>query len=929
MGVNALGIGDIRLHSALNQSLDAEIPLVLSGNDTLDDVKVTLASPESFAKAGVDRQYFLSRLKFTPLQTPSGNYVIKVTSREPMHEPFLNFLVEVNWPQGRLQREFTALLDPPSMMPEETSVGIAAPEIRRPTSQRSYERYAEVRPVPEAAPRPRRSAAVSAPRPVPLPPPSESQLTGDAYGPVRRDESLWGIAKQVGTGGATQEQMLIALFRANPQAFSGGRINSLKAGSVLRIPSQDFIAQLGPGQARAEFARQQGLRVQGGAESLAPLEDSAPQAQLKLLSPAEAKAKGKGGAVSGAESGGSKAKGELALEVAETVKQETDDLRSQLSQLKQQLGDIQRLLTLKDEQIAGLQAQQRAQPVAPKPAPEAVTPPPVAPKPESAGLEKPPLSQPVPQAPEAATPPVTAVPPQAQTPVPPKPAQPVPVKPQAPKPPIAAKPQVPPPPPKAEGSWLPFDASFFLYIGGALAAVGFGALMIVRRRNAMIAATESILLAAERDSQQRPSMPSAKSMEDSPEPVVATKSSFLSEFTPSDFDALGTETDEVDPVSEADVYLAYGRYKQAEELIRHAIQQHPDRDECKLKLLEIYYATENRSAFENYARELKAQRKDTQPEFWEKVEEMGRELLADSDLFSKPSAQRAKPAEKPSEPTSSLGSLDLSDDLIDDLKRFEIEFLDTSASKSGASEMSSFIDLDMGEEEPSPHIAELGKDKKSADKDKDKNLFASLDFDLDFLKPGTEPAQEEPESVEDLPELENLISFDLDEKPASSPKEPVEAQDRQPEKTIDDILRELTGQIGEDEPEPAKPAASAKAPETPAASTLDFDFGMLELDTQSQGAEDDESLLKALELEQAAEEKEDLYAGLTDMDQYETKLDLAKAYADMEDEDSAREILSEVAAKGNDRQKAEAAELLQKMDRNGSGPGLSLAIRDI
>ena len=100
----ALGIGDIKVRSNLNQALVAEIPLVTSGSDTLSDIRINLASPEAFAQAGIDRQYFLSKLVFKAVQKSEGTYIIQVTSREPISEPFLNFLLEVNWPQGHLLR---------------------------------------------------------------------------------------------------------------------------------------------------------------------------------------------------------------------------------------------------------------------------------------------------------------------------------------------------------------------------------------------------------------------------------------------------------------------------------------------------------------------------------------------------------------------------------------------------------------------------------------------------------------------------------------------------------------------------------------------------------------------------------------------------------------------------------------------------------
>ncbi|WP_125469002.1 FimV/HubP family polar landmark protein [Methylomagnum ishizawai] len=899
------------MHSALDQALVAEIPLVLSGNDTLADVKVSLASPEAFAKAGLDRQYFLTKLRFTPTQTANGNYIIQVSSREAITEPFMDFLVEVNWPQGRLLREFTVLLDPPSSLQERVAAEIDSPAMQRP-GPRTYERVAEIRRAGESAPRPARPA----PRPAaaPPPPPSADQLTDQAYGPVRRDETLWSIARALNQDpGVSQEQMMLALFRANPQAFSGYRMNGLKAGAVLRLPNRDFIARLAPGQARSEFARQQ---AQGSGTSA--YDTGGPQ--LKLTPPPEARPRNPGG-LPGGDTPASRAKSEQALEVAESAKQETEDLRSQLAQLRQQLGDIQRLLTFKDEQIASLQAQRGAPATPPPKATGAETPVQPAPvsKPEPATTANPPsTAKPEPTA-TAPTPPPAAVQP------PPKPSVPPVAKPTAP-----AKPATPPAP--VHVAETPFDFSPYLYGGAALGLVGFGAMLLIRWRNAKIAATESILLAAEREGNpQHTPLPTLKALEETPEPVITTKSSFLSEFTPSDFDALGSETDEVDPVSEADVYLAYGRYKQAEELIRHAIQQHPDRDECKLKLLEIYYATENRAAFENYARELKGQRKHQQENFWSKVEEMGRELLANSDLFkaAPPTPSRsiggADPAKSSVPASSPLGSLDLSDELIDDLKRFEIEFMEDGPEAGDDAELGFLsldgLDTDDTAATPTPARAAEAKTPAPAAKEPEQALFDALEFDLDFLKAAdAEPEATPRRDTGSMEELENLIPFSLDLEPASEPEESLLADNGPADKTIDDILRELTGQIGQ---EPAATSEAGPAAERTPLGRFDFDLDLLE----PAPAIDEIEAFQApaptdLEPELQAQE-EDLFAGLTDMDQFETKLDLAKAYADMEDEDSAREILLEVATHGNDRQKAEATALLDKLD--GHNANLSLA----
>ena len=112
LGASALGLGEIRAQSSLNQVLRAEIPLVLSGNDRLENIRIRLASPEAFAQAGVERQHGLTQLRFKPLARPDGRHVIQVSSRDAITDPFLDFLVEVESPQGTVLREFTLLLDP-------------------------------------------------------------------------------------------------------------------------------------------------------------------------------------------------------------------------------------------------------------------------------------------------------------------------------------------------------------------------------------------------------------------------------------------------------------------------------------------------------------------------------------------------------------------------------------------------------------------------------------------------------------------------------------------------------------------------------------------------------------------------------------------------------------------------------------------------
>jgi len=620
VSAGALGIGDIRLRSNLNQPLSAEIPLVTSGSDSLEEIKISLAPPEAFARAGIERQYFLSKLKFQATRKADGSYIIQVTSQEPITEPFLNFLLEVNWPQGHLLREFTALIDPPATYEGRTVVATEAPERAAPVK-----RAAEEAPKPAA---PRRAMAA--------PSGSEAALpAAGSYGPVKKDETLWGIARLLARdAGVAPDRMMQALFQANPQAFFRNDINALKAGATLAVPSKDSILQGRPVKPletppEPSVATGQKPKVKPPAPPAAP--EPAPRGELKLYTPSETKPEPPTAAATPPSTGAPQT-GALATPEKPA---ETGAMDPRITELQQQLNALQSQLSVKDEQIATLQAQQQAKQAQPEPPPPVQPPPPA----ETAAVPPAPPVQPPTLAPQ---PPVTQAPPAVTPPVtPPAPPPPVAQVPEPPAPPPPARPQQPSPAPTAaptaEQSWFNWlPEAYYLEVAGAgTLLVGALIWVAVRRRAAMLDDFESMF---PRDAQESAfseiyAQKPADSKMPAQEGTSSFKSSFLVEFSASDFDALDTESDELDPISEADVYLAYGRYKQAEELIRNAIVQFPDRDECKLKLLEIHYATENREAFESYAKELYGQKKDSDPEFWGKVMEMGKELCPDSALF--------------------------------------------------------------------------------------------------------------------------------------------------------------------------------------------------------------------------------------------------------------------------------------------------------
>ena len=367
---HALGLGEVTLQSSLNQPLVAEIELLEVRDLAPNEVIPSLASPEDFVKAGVDRQYFLTDLKFTPVLKPNGKSVIRVTSSKAVREPYLNFLVEVLWPNGRLLREYTLLLDPPLYSPQTTVA--AAPQLP----------IAAPAPRPSVAPAPVPRSAAPAPRPA-APAPASRAISGNEYRTTAND-TLWEIAQRVG-GGSSVNQTMLAIQDLNPDAFIGGNINRMKSGQVLRLPDEQQIRSRSNAEAVAQVAEQNAAWREGRAVASRQLDatrrttaGAAPATaeasdSLKLVA-AEA-----GQSTRGSDTGsaGSKALADklaVTQESLDSTRRENAELQSRVGDLQSQLDKLQRLMELKDSQLAKLQAELSAEPAAP--APDAVQEPP-------------------------------------------------------------------------------------------------------------------------------------------------------------------------------------------------------------------------------------------------------------------------------------------------------------------------------------------------------------------------------------------------------------------------------------------------------------------------------------------------------------------------------------------------------------------------
>ncbi len=954
-GVYALGLGEIQLKSALNQNFNAEIELLSVDMGTLDDVRVSLASEEAFSRAGVERPFFLTKLRFKPERKADGDAIIRVSSNDPVREPFLNFLIEVNWPKGRLVREYTVLLDPPVTL------------ARKPAPVQA----------PTAAPSPAPAkAAVKAPVSI-----AEGSYT------VNKGDSLWRIASRSQHQGADINQMMMAIYKANPDAFFNGNINNLKAGAILRIPDQDEVLQISRTEARDQYqqqvnawmSQQQGATVaaEAEAEEIAPIqreetevaaETEAPQeaaveeaaeAELKIAT-ARPEGEGEAGAsdVDKAQDTVARLNTELMLtqEGIESAKQEGEELQSRVQELEQQLENAERILAIKSAQLAQLQnnmgtggealpAMEEAAPeatpaeeapaVEEEPAPQAaeeavevaaeeMTEPAATPEQEAVAEAAPEESaepaadaQPVAEEPAAApaettdtAEPVAAATaqPQASAPEPKPVAE---AKP-APQPAPAPKPQPAPEPGLLDGL---FASTGMM---GVLLGVGLVVLalvwIVVRRRQAASAEevefAESILLEQEDDEEESEST-SDLSDESAPSEDV----SLLTEFSPEDnLDALQDETSEVDPLSEADVYIAYGRYQQAEELIRQAINKDPDRDVLKHKLFEILFAVKDAEGFSKLAQESAGSSvEQSDPDAWQKVISMGREIDPDNALFA-------------GGPTGETTVLETDTFQVDD------DILDFGEEEEAVGE------LNLDEEEDELDLDALAAELETGDLAGEETLGDLGDLDLEsFTTDADSSAAQESEDLSldlgsaeeerlELPE-EDSLDLDLGEQETAIVGEETGILD---EETL--IMGEETGILGAETlvvgEETGILGAETEVVGQETTTVLDTDDFALELPESEDGSDigleldvavDDDEIKVSLEendMELATPEEaqptldgDSIMLDAPNVDEVNTKLDLARAYIDMGDAEGAGYILDEVLVEGDEAQKQQAQEL--------------------
>ena len=995
--VHALGVGgDIEWNSALNQPLDAEISLFSLGSTGQHDIKVKLAPYEAYERAGVEYPSILRELKFSVEQRQSGEFYIKLRSANAIRDPFLDILIEIDWPSGHLLREYTVLLDLPVLSDELASPVVSAPVTTPVASADSVVAMSSDGGMETAAKAVASSAAAVSGGSI-YGETTSNYASGDLrYGMVKRGDTLWGIAESMRTDKSVSvHQVMMALLKNNPDAFYNNNINNLKAGYVLRLDDPAALTDMSKSAASREAQRhyQSWMAAKKGGVSGAAMTTSMPpatsvgagaesgssDASLKLVSPDDADLT----AMPKTAGGDSQAQNftnkdletlrqELAysMEASDAERQENTQLRSRIAEMEEQIGKMQRLLTLRDDALTVLQAQSQdsvpevngdagavvtsvSPDLVPVPAEEAAQD--VAVVTESADsastdmLVKP-AEQPV------AAPVINPV----KNPVKPGPAA-----------------------PASEQGVIEIALG---YVNKAVAAAGSllsplvlggvigGALLLgggfwfLRRRKISGDDLEQSMMIEVADKQLSDDMANG-TVSDLSEPKDETSAVDLLDTAGSD--NIEADIDEIDVLAEADVYLAYQRFDRAEELLRDAVEHEPQRYDLMLKLLEVFAASDNRDGFIEMAERCNANGGQDDAAVWAKVVSLSAGIAADHPLFG--DAASVSDADDGLDSDLPGGDLDMDFGSLDDDMMSGLDDAPVDEISSTLDDLN--LDTDEAAVEPASDNdgglafdADLGLDSDDVTTEvvteiDDDN---TLNFDMDDESLNTEtvdsapaPAETAAQSLDDGLEVDtaddNSLEFDggldmtaTDEPVVDTATEPasdnVADDDNALSFDMDEVSLDLDSEVQDsDESELVLDEAD---------DALSLDDG-LELSVDDNGLEFDSDLLESasaeLQIDDADEDENPVLlevdtddsaidADLSDdidwltsvaddaaddddqsdslfssEDEVATKLDLIRAYIDMGDKDSARNILTEVVEEGNNDQKEEAQELLRQI----------------
>ena len=929
LGASAAGLGRLNVFSGLGQPLRAEVEVTGSAEE-LDSLSARLASPEAFRRANIEYAPQLSALRLS-IEKKGAGAVVKVASDRPFSEPFVDLLLELNWTGGRLVREYTFLLDP-----VDEGVKPAAPQVAAPVAK-PLEPNATPQKRKERTERASKPAERAAAKP-------KTDVPGSEY-TVQSGDSLTSIAARTKANDVSLEQMLAALYSSNESAFPGGDINRLKTGQILKVPESSAARELSASEARrilsapsanfgayrqkaaaavADSGAKESAAQQSASGKITPKVEDAAKAQeakdqLKISKSQVAKDAGKTDP---------KAAGRIQALEEDLVARERalKEATERVAALEKNVKDLQKLVDLKNQNLADLQKQAAAAKTeATKPAVEK------APESEPAKVEpaKPVAEQSVAVAPTQSAPveaPATAA--SAPEVVAPKPA---------PKP--VPKKVAPPPPPVVEEPG--FFASLLenpAALGGLAAVLGLGGFLAYRsRKPKRNAGPDTTALNATQTGTESVIGPAGGQ-------TVDTGSSVL----PTDFSQSGLtsiDADEgVDPVAEADVYMAYGRDAQAEEILLDALKSDPSRTAIHVKLLEIYSQRKSLKQFENIATDLYTQTGGVGTD-WVRAADLGTKLDPENPLYR--SLTKAAAVAAVAEPAmlDELSFVEAGNATAETPQEFEFEPAEEPANK----EEPAALEFTPPEEAPaapafaaaSPsqmqttwtmpgEIGQItrtleGETPAAADVPAGSSDDLGLDFNLDIdMVPGAEPSAE-PESLPDLSAAEfsaaevklsttNLgssaeqpMTLDLDGFDSAEPTHDevavTSAVASQHEAVVDLEKTNFEGGLLDFDFD------VDRSPQTLAAEAPPLDLSGIDLDLPAQPPAEPVRQSDVDTHPELPMTEDDFEVG----DEVNTKLELARAYEEMRDFEGAKELLEEVMQEGTSAQKDAAEAMLARL----------------
>jgi len=581
---SAAGLGKLTVLSALGQPLRAEIELTTTAGEDASSLAVKLASTEAFRAANIEFNPALLSLRFN-VEQRAGRQIIRVSSTQPLNEPFVDMLLELSWNNGRLVREYTFLLDPAELRATQPAQ-VAA---EAPRAVAAAPRPAAAQPAPTA---PVAQAPQEAPRPpAPTPRAAEPAIDTPSSYRVRQGDTLSRIATRLKPADISLDMMLVALYRANPDAFIGQNMNRLKSGQILKVPDADALRGTDGAEAgsvvvahAADFNAYRN-KLAGQVASAAP--QRTPEAGQSAAGKITAKVEERPTAARESQdklqlskatqpTTGASGAAPATANAEDTIarQKELDQAQERVKELERNVNDLEQLMTVKSR--PGSEAQNAA-----------------------AGTT-PPGAKPI----EPIAPPPVAKP--------------------------AAKPTTPPKAAALDEKSLADTLmdNINLVAAGAVVLL-LAALGVSQRRKK--AKGDGKKLDAEPSVLGVPTQ-GAHSLfaEAGGQSVDTSNSVFNSSFAPS---ASQLDTNEVDPVAEADVYIAYGRDAQAEEILKEALRTHPERHPVRLKLLEIYAARKDLRAFEGQATELYGMTRG-QGDEWAQAAALGQSIDPTNPLYA-------------------------------------------------------------------------------------------------------------------------------------------------------------------------------------------------------------------------------------------------------------------------------------------------------